>query len=187
MLFRLSSIMPVVAALLPLLYFFPRIDLTGPFAQAAFWIAESGDAAGMPLLAIAMTAQVIGRAGLSGKQRVVEALVIVLALAALLGVEAYLNEHNVKPVFATYRPNIIELTESPSAEAPTLKMSAKDFYAMPTKAMRSEHLKIVLASESAPAISQAVPGHWIAETGYLFHRAICSRQWCSPLRCSPLG
>ena len=81
-LWRLSAVMLVVAALLPLTYFFPRFDLNGPLARSAYWIAESGGAIGIPLLTITMTALVVGRAGLSGKQRAVEGMVIVPAVAA---------------------------------------------------------------------------------------------------------
>src|SRR5438552_6765945 len=116
---RLSRMMlPAVA--LPLLtyvvpglnpFMVPHIDPTGPLAVAAFWVAESGSPRGIPLLGTALTALLVSRAGISWKQRVVETLVIVLAVAALLGGGAYLNEHVIKRAFAVPRPNIIELAE----------------------------------------------------------------------------
>ena len=165
---KLSIIMLVAAALLPLTFFFPPIDLTGTIAQAAYWSAESGGTLGIPLIALAMTGLLIGRTGLSVKQRTSEALIIVLALVVLLGAGAYLNEHLVKPVFAIHRPNITELSQNPSSTKSTLPMSAIDFYALPTKASRSEHLKKVLTSDIDPPMDEHVRSHWIHETGYSF-------------------
>lgn len=166
-LLRLSGVMLVVAASLPLTYLLPPIDLTGSLAQAAYWVAESGGTFGIPIIALAMTALVIGRAGLSKKQRAVEGLVIVSALAALLGVGAYVNEHFVKPVFMVHRPNIIELSTATGGSS-ALQLSAGEFYAIPTKVERSAHLKTVLKSESGPKMHENVRSHWILETGFSF-------------------
>jgi membrane-associated phospholipid phosphatase len=143
----------------------PHPDLTGPVAVAAYWIAESGGKQGIPWIGAAMTALVVGRSGISAKRRVIEALVIALTLLAMLGGGAFLNEHFVKPRFAVSRPNILELSQTP-AEAPILGLSVHDFYALPDKAARSEHLKKVLTP--AVALDDLVRGHWIAETGYSF-------------------
>jgi phosphatidylglycerophosphatase B len=164
----------VPAATLPALTFFvpglnpftrPRPDLTGPLAVAAYWVAESGGTAGIPLIGFAMTALLVSRYGIPPVRRAVEAAVIAATLAAFLGGGAYLNEHVVKPIFAVHRPNIVELAETPP-ESPALKMSAEAFYALPTKAARSEHLNEVL-TDDVP-LHEHVRGHWIAETGYSF-------------------
>ena len=170
---RLPRIMLPAVALPALTYFvpglnpfkLPHLDLTGPLAVAAYWIAESGGTLGTPLIGLALTALLVSRSGLPGKQRAVEAFVIVLAVAALLGGGAYLNEHVVKPSFAVHRPNIIELAQTPP-ESPALKMSAETFYALPDKAARSEYLKEILTPEVP--LHERVRGHWIAETGYSF-------------------
>jgi len=153
--------------LLPFTYFFQPIDLTGPLAQTAYWIAESGGTIGTPVIAISMVGLLLGRSGLSWKQRGVELLVIVLALATLFGGAAYLNEFVVKPYFAIPRPDIIELAV-PSAETSVLKMSADEFYAMPTKSIRSDHLKKVLTPDVSPPMDDHIRNHWIHETGYSF-------------------
>ena len=170
---RLLRIMLPAVALPALTYFvpglnpfkLPHLDLTGPVALAAYGVAESGGPSGIPLIGIAFTAFLVSRRGIRWKQRGVEALVIVLTVATLLGGGAYLNEHVVKPTFAVFRPNIIELAETPS-EAPALKMSAAAFYHLPDKAARSEHLKEVLTPEVR--LHERVRSHWIAETGYSF-------------------
>jgi phosphatidylglycerophosphatase B len=166
-LWRLCGVMLAAGALLPLTYFLPPTDLTGPLAQAAFWISESGGVRGTPVVAIGMTFLVLSRAGLSWKRRGAELLVIVLALAILFGGAAYLNEYVVKPFFAVPRPDIVELAAMPP-EAPVLKMSAEQFYALPTKALRREYLKTVLTPDVPPAMSARIRGHWIVETGYSF-------------------
>lgn len=143
----------------------PHLDLTGPLALAAYGVAQSGGILGIPFLCFGLTALLVSRPGIPGNQRVIEALVIVLAVAALLGGGAFLNEHVIKPVFAVYRPNIIELAETPP-EAPTLKMSAEAFYALPDKATRSDYLNEVLTPDVP--LHERVRGHWIAETGYSF-------------------
>jgi RimJ/RimL family protein N-acetyltransferase/membrane-associated phospholipid phosphatase len=170
---RLPRIMLPTAALPALTYIvpglnpfkLPHLDLTGPLALAAYGVAQSAGKYGIPWICIALTTLVVSRPGLRWTQRAVESLVIVLAIAVLLGGGAYLNEHVVKPAFAVYRPNIMELARTPP-EAPALGMSEEAFYALPDKAARSEYLKSVLTPE-AP-LRACVRDHWITETGYSF-------------------
>jgi phosphatidylglycerophosphatase B len=170
---RLLRIMLPAGTLPALTYFvpplnpfkLPHIDLTGSLAVAAYWIAESGGTIGIPLIGITLTALLVSRAGVPWKHRAAEALAVVLVLAALLGGGAALNEHMVKPFFAVPRPNIIELAELPP-NAPALKMSVEEFYALPDTASRSEHLKKVLEPEIR--LHECVRAHWISETGYSF-------------------
>jgi phosphatidylglycerophosphatase B len=143
----------------------PHLDLTGPFAVAAYWVAESGGTMGIPLIGIALTALLVCRSGVARKQRASEVVVIVLAVAFLLGGAAFLNEHVVKPFFAVPRPNVIELATTPSG-APVLGMSAEAFYAMPSKASRSAYLSKILAPTLG--MDERIRGHWIAESGYSF-------------------
>jgi phosphatidylglycerophosphatase B len=170
---RLARVI-VPAGALPALTFFvptlnpfklPHIDLTGPIAQAAYWVAESGGTRGIPLIGSAVTVLLVSRSGISWKQRAVETLVIVMTIAGLLGGGAYLNEHIIKPEFAVIRPNIIELAANPPG-APILGMSAEAFYALPDKASRSEYLRKVLTPEVW--LNERIRGHWISETGYSF-------------------
>src|SRR5262249_7156202 len=76
-----------------------HIDLTGPLAVAAYWVAESGSPRGIPLIGIALTALLVSRSAITLKQRAVETFVIVLSVAILLGGGAYVNEHLIKPAF----------------------------------------------------------------------------------------
>jgi membrane-associated phospholipid phosphatase len=160
-------------ALLALPYFVPGLnpfdrphpDLTGSFAHGAYWIAQSAGTTGAPLIGVAMTALIVSRPGISSKQRILEALVIVLAVGALWGGGAHINEHVIKPAFAVPRPNILELAGEP-AEAPALKISAGEFYDLPDKATRTAYLKGVLTPEVP--LHDRVRDHWISETGYSF-------------------
>ena len=163
----LSCNMLAAGAILPLTCFIPRIDLTSPLALTACWIAESGGTRGTPVIGIGITCVLLSRSGLTWKERVLEFLVIFLSLAALFGGAAYLNEFVVKPRFAVPRPNIVELATLPP-DTPVLKMTAKEFYAMPDKAARSEYLKEVLTQTGAPPMHDVIRRHWIKETGYSF-------------------
>ena len=166
-LLRLSCIMLVAGSLLPLTYLLPPIDLTTPIAQVAYWTAESGGTAGTPWIVLSMVALLLCRHGLSRTQRGAEFAVILLSLASFFGGAAYLNEFVVKPYFAVYRPDIIELAQ-PSSVTSVLKMSAEEFYQLPTKAERSEHLKKVLTADAEPPMDDHIRRHWIHESGYSF-------------------
>ena len=161
----LPLIMLPASALPALTHFVPTVDLTGSFALSAYWITESGSRFGIPLIGAIMFAILISRSNVRWKQRIVEALVNFLGVAILLGGGALLNEHVVKPSFATPRPDILELAETPP-NAPALKMSAEAFYALPDKALRSEHLRKILTPEVR--LHERIRDHWIVETGYSF-------------------
>jgi membrane-associated phospholipid phosphatase len=168
----LGGVLPKLARLIlpagaaPVLTFnVPHIDLAGSLALLAYWVAESGGTAGVPLIGLGFTLLLVGRFGLSRKARVVESLVIACALALLLGGGAYLNEHVVKPALAVPRPNIMELATTPPV-TPALGMSAEAFYALPDKAARSSHLEKILTPDFR--MHERVRSHWIAETGYSF-------------------
>jgi MFS family permease len=118
----------------------PHLDLTGPFALAAYWVAQSAGTTGAPLVGLALTALLVSRPAIPWKQRALETFVIALALAALWGAGAYVNEHVVKPTFAVPRPNILELAREPP-EGPVLKMSAEAFHALPDKRTRTEYMR----------------------------------------------
>jgi phosphatidylglycerophosphatase B len=174
---RLLAIMLPAFVLLPLTYVvpclnplsLPHFDLTGPFAIAAYWVAESGGKFGIPAIAAIMIFVHAGRSGLSWRQRTVEVLVIILVAGPLLGGGAYLNEHVVKPTFHVPRPNIIELATTP-ADSPALKISAEEFYSLPDKTTRSAHLADILRAPDFETIQlhERIREHWISETGYSF-------------------
>jgi len=109
------------------------------------------------------------RSGLSGRQRAIELLAIVLVVATFLGGGAYLNEHVVKPAFHVPRPNIVELATTPS-DSPALKMAAEGFYRLPDKASRSAYLAGILRAPDFETVqlNERIREHWISETGYSF-------------------
>jgi len=161
---RLALLLLPVALLLPLTYLIPplvRLDLAGSVALGAYWIAESGGTAGIPIIGAVMAALITSRPDLTVRRRLIEAALVVLALAAVLGGGAYVNEHAVKPTFAVARPNVVALGESKE-----LKKSVEEFYALPDKAARSRHLDEVLARDGR--MDGRVRAHWVAETGYSF-------------------
>lgn len=170
---RMLPIMLSAVALLTLTFVVPPLnpfsvphpELTGPLAVAAYWVALSGSTSGIPWIGACMTAILVGRGGISNGRRVTEMLLIVFVVTVLLGGGAALNEHVVKPMFAVFRPNILELSKSP-VDAPILGLSPEEFYALPDKATRSEHLKKVLTE--VVKLDESVRGHWIKETGYSF-------------------
>lgn len=157
---------PAAAVLIPT-FFLPAsfFDLKGGVAVSAYWVAESGGKYGLSLLAVMLTALVVLRPGVAGKARLVETWVIATVLAAVLGGGAWLNEHVVKPAFAVPRPNVIELAAVKEGES-ALLMSLEEFYALPDKEQRSEHLEKILAQHEE--LHDRIRAHWIAETGYSF-------------------
>jgi phosphatidylglycerophosphatase B len=173
---RLLLIVVPICALLPLTYVLPglnplkatTVDLTGPVAVAAYGISESASELGIPLLAVAVITILVSRSGISAKQRAVEAAAMAVVLLALLGGGSYLNEHVVKALYQTARPNILFLGKPP--EAPALKLTVQEFYQLPDKATRSTHLAAVLTSNTFTAcrLHHWVREHWIAETGFSF-------------------
>jgi phosphatidylglycerophosphatase B len=174
---RLLAVVLPAFVLLPLTYVvpclnpfsLPHFDLTGSFALAAYWVAESGGKFGIPAIAVLMMVYLVGRSGLSWRQRTVEVLVIILVAGPLLGGGAYLNEHVVKPTFHVPRPNITELATTP-ADSPALKMSVEEFYNLPDKTTRSAHLAGILRAPDFETVQlhERIREHWISETGYSF-------------------
>lgn len=174
---RLSAVIVPAFVLLPLTHVIPclnpfrspHVDLTGPVALAAYWMAESGGKFGIPAIAALMIVCLVGRSSLTWKRRTIEVVVMVFVVAALLGGGAYFNEHIVKPMFRVPRPNIVELATTP-ADSPTLKVSVKEFYSLPDKPSRSEYLAGILRAPDFDAIPlhERIREHWISETGYSF-------------------
>lgn len=150
----------IVSALHP-----PHLDLTGSFALVAFWVSESASRRWLPFLGVALAVLLVSRIGLRWARRVAEVGVVALVLGVLLGGGSWLNEHVVKPAFAVPRPNIVELAETPP-DAPTLKLSAEDFYALHDRDARRAHLREVLTPDLS--LGDRVREHWIAEAGYSF-------------------
>ncbi len=143
----------------------PQIDLTGRFAKALFWITESGGKYGVPWVLLAATLLLVAMARFTNRERIREAILILLVAGVVLGICAQLNEHVIKPAIGIPRPYLVELARDPT-DKPLLGMTAQEFYALPSKAERSAYLKRVLP-DNLP-LSVEIREHWIAETGYSF-------------------
>lgn len=151
--------------LLPSSALLPPLDLTGLVALFALALSDSAQRRGMPFVVVAYIALIVSRAGIDARQRIREASAMVLALLLFLAGGAALNEHVVKPYFASPRPDIVEM-----ADRGVLPISAQRFYALGTKGDRRRYLTGVL-SESRRVelrLSASVREHWIEETGYSF-------------------
>ncbi len=150
---------------LPFAAALPKVPLDGKLGILAYGIAQSGGPYGIPVLAIVMVSVLVNRNGVPRSRQRKEIVWIATALLVFLGGSSVINEHLTKPFFESPRPNIVELSESA-----VLKMSPEEFYALPDKQTRSEHLTKVLTGRSAEGIRlhELVREHWIAETGYSF-------------------
>ncbi len=147
----------------------PRLDLTGWVGGAAYGLAESGSELGAPYVALAMIIVVVSRAGLSPGRRCAEAAAMAAILTVLLGGASYLSEHQLKSWLRVPRPNIRELASGEAGDSP-LGMTPEEFYALPNKAERSEHLRRLAAAGrlDAARLHPWVADHWIEETGHSF-------------------
>jgi phosphatidylglycerophosphatase B len=150
---------------LPASALLPALDLTGLIALVALAFSNSAQRYGMPFVVLAYLALIVTRSGLDRRSRLREGGAMVVALALFLVVGAELNEHVVKPAFASPRPDIVEL-----AERGVLPIAPNRFYELGGKRERREYLSTVL-SEARSAelrLSPAVREHWLEETGYSF-------------------
>ncbi len=162
---RLAVGLGAVFAVLLLSFTLPPVPLDGMVAVVAYWIAESGDTYGLPILAIMLLGLLVGRPGISADRRLRE-LGLMLAVGTLhLAGGAYINENGIKPWFSVPRPNIVAL-----AKAGTLRMQAPEFYALGDKPARTAYLEKVLAAPDAalPPMDARVRQHWGHMTGYSF-------------------
>jgi len=162
---RLAAVLVPAFGILLVSFALPRAALDGRLAVIAYWIAESGDTYGLPLLALGLLLLLVGRPGLQMQRRGRET-VLLLAVAGLhLGGGAYLNEFGVKPWFGIARPNIQEM-----AQSGVLRIAALDFYALGEKTQRTAHLERILAAEgfAGPPMDARVRQHWTHMTGYSF-------------------
>lgn len=162
-------------SLLPLTYFFQRIDstrepffdLTSGLGVLAYWISESGGTTGIAVLSLLMLLLLTTRTGLSGSQRSKEAMLVVFVILIFAGLGSYLNEHVIKAALKIPRPNIEWLASADGEQA--LGMQVDAFYESGDKAARREPLRVALHVSPAPvALAPEVLEHWVHETGYSF-------------------
>lgn len=148
-------------------YALPEISLDTRFADAVVALTDTTSWSLLPIISAVAVAVIVSRTGLSARRRAVEAGAMLGAMLVVLVAWALINEHLVKPVVASPRPNIVAL-----AEAGELGVDSPDaFYALGDKDDRRAHLRELYAGPEPPddvALSPRVREHWILETGYSF-------------------
>jgi len=165
---QLTPILLSAGALLPLTLLIEQypINLAGPVALIAFCMAESGGVTFLPVIVLAMAVFLLSRAGIPWRQRRNTLAAIVGVLTVFLGGGAYLNEHVVKPIFATPRPCVKELAEITDG-ASCLGISPAQFYEITDRLGRGDYLREKLRV-GGPPMRDCIRSHWIHETGYSF-------------------
>lgn len=151
--------------LLPSSALLPPLDLTGLVALVALAASDSAQRRGMPFIVVAYIALIVSREGIDARQRLRETGAMVFALLLFLGGGAELNEHVVKPYFASPRPDIVEM-----ADRGVLPISPQRFYEIGGKGDRRRYLSGVLddGRRVELRLSPSVRAHWLEETGYSF-------------------
>jgi phosphatidylglycerophosphatase B len=144
----------------------PDIALDSPLADLAVRVSDSASWGQLPFLCTAVLVLVVSRPGPSKRRRVVEGVLLSVAMLVAIPGNALLNEKVTKPAFEVPRPNIVALTEA-HALGPSIRDPA-DFYAIGDKPARREFLSKRLSKLTEPALSQRVRDHWLYETGYSF-------------------
>jgi phosphatidylglycerophosphatase B len=173
----LRACLPAVATwlLVPLTFLLPFVnstrspyfDLTGTFAQFAYWLSRSGGRVGAPIVAAAMLALLITGGGVRLTRKWKEVITVVLVAVVCGGGGVAKTVYFIKPQFEMPRPNIIWLAGG-NGTGP-LGMTPEEFYESGPKQARGELLARVLRSAPRPvALSSSIEAHWIAETGYSF-------------------
>ncbi|MBI1903558.1 MAG: phosphatase PAP2 family protein [Planctomycetia bacterium] len=159
-----AAVLLAVTALLSLAALLPEVDLNGNASVAAYYMAASGGPWSW-LMLLACTVWLVARAGISNRQRLGEAALIIAVLAVAIGGGFLLNEHGIKAVVGVPRPNIQQL-----AKAGALGMSPQEFYNLPGKAPQRDYLRARLNDPTFDAVplNDLVRSHWIEETGFSF-------------------
>ncbi len=144
----------------------PHFDLDSWFALCAYFITETGGTTGAAIVGIVLLVLLISRAGMSGRQRLVETVVVAGFLLLLACGGAALNEYVLKPKFKHPRPNIVYLSGGDGSGP--LKMTADEFYKL-EKNERRRHLRKVLEAEPPPLVlHRLIREHWIVTVGHSF-------------------
>jgi phosphatidylglycerophosphatase B len=142
----------------------PSLDLSSWLVVWAYGITQTGGPAGASVVGLVVLVLMVTRARVTGRQRLLEAVVIFSTLACFAGGGAALNEYAVKPAFNQPRPNIVYLAGT-GGSGP-LRMPAREFHALGRDARR-QHLRAVLAAEPPPVrLPRLLREHWIESTGY---------------------
>lgn len=144
-------------------------DLTGALPDLALKITLTAGVPGATILSILLLSFAVFC--LRRQKRAAGSFVYVAVplILAGLGGGAWLNEHLLKPLLDIPRPSISYLASTPP-EAPVLALSTDEYYALPGKQARRDHLHTVLQSEAGQQlpISESIRQHWAHQDGFGF-------------------
>lgn len=159
-----AGIMLAATALLTVTAILPKVDLSGWTGVALYYLAATGIPWVPHMIALQIGVFVL-RTGLTLNRRVREAAVLSLLLAIFIGGTFLINERGIKLWLYVSRPNLQELAQSHQ-----LGLTAAEFYALPTRSAKREHLKSVLteARSRQLGLHPLVREHWLVETGFSF-------------------
>ena len=162
LLIALTFLLPLVDSTRP-----PYFDLSGIFAEIAYWIAWSGSPLGGPILVTVLIAVLVTSRSISNQDRWREGSIIAITAIIIGGGGAALNENTIKTELKIPRPNVTLLAGVEGAGP--LAMTAKQFYSLDEPTGRRNAMLNALSQESMPvSLSPLVASHWADETGYSF-------------------
>lgn len=146
----------------------PLFDLQGTLALFAYYLTMSGAGSMAPYSVAACVLVLVARPGLRFGRRLSEFAILYLVVTAVVFGWARI-EPRLKALLAQPRPVIVALASTP-ADAPALRMSVEEFYALPEhSSQRHEHLAAVLTPEfTAIPMDDRIRTHWTLMTDYGF-------------------
>ena len=144
----------------------PEIALDTSLADLVVRFTDTAAIEGLPWLLVVALLIVVSRPGVSTRRRLMETGTLVVAMLIVAVSITVLNEHGLKPAFASARPNIEALAES-GALGPEFP-DGEALYEVGDKDDRREVLRRLLPNINAPSLSHSVRDHWAHETGYSF-------------------
>ena len=134
-------------------------------------LSATAGVAGASVVALLLGILQVTRPDVRWRRRVREFVTMALVLTVFLGGGASVNEHVLKPMLGTPRPNIEILARLPTPAASLLGMPAQEFYALGDKQDRQAYLSKVLNKPETTdvlGLPADLRAHWLAETGYSF-------------------
>ena len=163
---RIAAISTVAVAATLFCFFLPSMPLDGWFAVLVVRLTDSAVLTGVLWTVGILIVVVVGRSGLTPRRRIVEVAAVLATLILVGAVVTLVNEHGIKPLFGSPRPNIVLLAES-GALGPDYP-DANMFYALGGKDERREVLDSLMPEVASPPLADSVRAHWAHETGYAF-------------------
>lgn len=163
---RTAATSGIAVAATLLCFALPSIPLDGNLADAVVGLTDSAVWMAILWTLTVLIAVVVTRPGIGWRRRLIEVAALLTAMVVVGTMITLVNEHAVKPLFSSPRPNIVMLAESGAlgSEYP----DAETFYAVGGKDERREVLDDLLPEVVSPPLSDLVRAHWAYETGFAF-------------------